>query len=71
MVRLTREEDIVTLLVEDDGLGFEVPSQINPGHRGLANIQERASLLGATLEIDTKPYQGTRLTVTLMRRAGI
>ena len=68
VVRLTREDETVTLQIEDDGLGFEAPPQINPGHRGLANIQSRVSVLGATMTLDTRPQQGTRLTITLRSR---
>ncbi len=62
---LTRKEEIITLRVEDDGIGFEAPPEINPGHHGLANIQARVSQLGATLKIESAPQQGTRLTMTL------
>ena len=63
-VSLTQEDDLVTLRVEDDGIGFEKPAQINPGHRGLANIQARATRLGALLNIDSLPQQGTRVILT-------
>ena len=62
---LVREEAAIILRVEDDGRGFEPPLAINLGHQGLANIQKRASLLGATLEIESSPGQGARLALTL------
>lgn len=65
LVSLTHNNGIVTLKVEDDGIGFKVPKQIRHGHHGLANIKERASLLGANLSIESSPYQGTSVTVTL------
>ena len=64
LVDLSKVEETIFLRVEDDGVGFERPLSINPGHRGLANIQTRVSRLGATLTIDTAPQQGTRLTMS-------
>jgi signal transduction histidine kinase len=59
----------VTLQVEDDGVGFNLPN--NPseyaakGHYGLLGLHERAELIGATLEIRSSPGRGTSLSVTL------
>ncbi|RME41277.1 MAG: PAS domain S-box protein, partial [Caldilineae bacterium] len=64
-VHLTARDRMVTLSVEDDGIGFHPPATIRPGHRGLSNIQSRVAKLGATLTIDSAPGQGTRLTVQL------
>jgi signal transduction histidine kinase len=38
----------------------------NDVHLGLVGMQERAKLVGGTLEIETQPDQGTRVTVTLV-----
>jgi signal transduction histidine kinase len=64
-LNLTGNGDHVILKIEDDGVGFEPPVQIKHGHHGLANIQERATLLDADLNFDSTPNQGTRLTLTL------
>ncbi|MCK6630168.1 MAG: GAF domain-containing sensor histidine kinase [Anaerolineae bacterium] len=64
-VSLTRQDDILTLQVEDDGIGYVLPKTIVHGHHGLANMQKRASILNADLQIETAPNQGTRLTLTL------
>jgi len=64
-VRLIAQDSVVTLSVEDDGVGFAPPSTIQPGHRGLSNIQSRVAKLGATLTLDSAPGRGTRLTVQL------
>ena len=68
ILSLTREKDEVTLCIEDDGVGFEKPADINPGHRGLANIQGRVMQLGAGFDLDSHPQQGTRLRVTVRGR---
>lgn len=64
-ILLTQKSQSVMFQIADDGTGFELPPQINPGHHGLANIKTRAAKLGATLHIDSIPNMGTTITVTL------
>jgi signal transduction histidine kinase len=64
-----RQDDILTILVEDEGIGFnleQVVSQYEQGESfGLINLQERAELVNGLLRIDTAPGQGTRITLTV------
>lgn len=62
-IELKRDRRKLTLMVEDDGVGFPGPSDDRTG-LGLLGIQERIGLLGGTLTIDSRPTQGTRLTVS-------
>jgi signal transduction histidine kinase len=62
---LTKNKDNIVLQIEDDGIGFDPPTTVEYGHHGLANIQKRVALLNATLNIDSTPNQGTRITVTV------
>ena len=54
--------DRVCLDIEDDGRGFD-PTAIGPEHLGLGIMQERADTIGAQLEIQTSPEDGTRVRV--------
>ena len=58
-VRITssREGNHVTLLIEDDGRGFD-PATVKRGH-GLTNIEARARTLRGTLEIVPRDPTGT------------
>lgn len=62
-VNLFSSGDSLHLSVIDDGQGFTFDAN---GQRlngiGLVSMQERTDLLGGTLEIDTAPGRGTRLT---------
>lgn len=62
-VELRQEDDgSISLSVEDDGKGFD-PDQV-PGDRlGLFGIQERVTLLGGVLDIQSRKGRGTRLLV--------
>lgn len=55
------------LTVADDGAGFDptVPARGEFPHFGLLIIRERAESIGATVELQTAPGQGTRWTFRL------
>jgi signal transduction histidine kinase len=57
-VVLTRKEDAVSVVVEDDGVGFE-PGRPRDGGLGLLGMQERVALLGGRLAIESRPGAGT------------
>ncbi|MBI4493839.1 MAG: GAF domain-containing protein [Chloroflexi bacterium] len=61
-VLLERRDEKLVVVVEDDGLGFELAAvRAAPleTRLGLAGMEERASLVGATLTIETSPGAGS------------
>jgi PAS domain S-box-containing protein len=63
---LERRPDHVSLIVVDDGVGFDLAGM--DGERrgfGLLGMQERAALVGATLEIESTPGEGTSILVRM------
>jgi signal transduction histidine kinase len=61
-VQVEPTDDGARLTVSDDGKGFD-PDQGSPeGHYGLTMMRERAQVAGGTLEIDSRPEQGTIVT---------
>jgi len=67
VVRLSAHTDNLTFVVEDDGAGFD-PSSTSYG-TGLQGIADRLSAFGGTLEIRSRPGQGTMVTGRLPARA--
>lgn len=67
-VTLERAGGWVTLAVKDDGVGFEAGGPPNGHHMGqvggigLAGMSERVDLLGGTLEVISRPGEGTTVT---------
>jgi signal transduction histidine kinase len=57
-VVLTRKENAVAVVIEDDGVGFE-PGAAREGGLGLVGMRERIGLLGGRLEIESRPGSGT------------
>ena len=56
----------VTVLVEDDGKGFEMTEEELPsGHYGIMGMRERMQLLNGKLTIKSAPRRGTRVTVSV------
>jgi PAS domain S-box-containing protein len=58
VVRFGAENGSYVLEVGDNGVGFDT-SQSFPGHMGLVSMTERASSIGAELEVESKPGEGT------------
>ena len=55
----------LTLLIEDDGQGFDT-SLTKPGHFGMVGMREQAEVLGASLDVQSAPGQGTRLKLVAL-----
>ncbi|GHO86970.1 histidine kinase [Dictyobacter formicarum] len=61
-------EDILTMTVRDDGVGFDpVVVRVQSGHYGLQGLIERTCLVGGDLEVTSSPGQGTTLHFTIPR----
>jgi signal transduction histidine kinase len=62
--------DSIRLIIHDDGIGFDPASRASG--IGLHGMRERANHLRGHLEIDSRPGQGTTLTLTLpLREEGV
>jgi signal transduction histidine kinase len=65
-VVLEYASDCTELTVSDDGGGFD-PNGVDPDRYGLAGMNERASMIGAKLEVTSSPEGGTRVWCSLKR----
>ncbi len=68
-VTLREEGQTLTLLIQDDGQGFDVDQALDEATHGaslgLSNMRERATLLGGTLEIEAEASVGTAIRVAV------
>ncbi|MCA1636902.1 MAG: PAS domain S-box protein [Acidobacteria bacterium] len=63
-VVLERRDDLIVLIIEDDGKGFKPNDKKNRSKGlGLMGMEERAALVGGTFEIESAPKQGTTVFV--------
>ena len=64
VVKLAAAGTRLELSIEDNGIGFD-PLLQRPDHYGIIGLREQAELIGAELQIDSRPGEGTKLTVLL------
>jgi PAS domain S-box-containing protein len=68
-VILERQPDSVLLIVEDNGVGFDTEGSDTPERGfGLLGMQERAALVGATVEIESTAGEGTTVFLRMTTR---
>lgn len=60
----------ISLVVEDDGCGFETAGSKSAAGIGIASMRERAALLRGTVEIESSPGKGTAVYVRLPLKGG-
>lgn len=68
-VRLERQPEKLTVIIQDDGQGFspegETDTLTEHQHVGLKIMQERAQRIGGTCQVHSAPGQGTTVTLSL------
>jgi two-component system nitrate/nitrite sensor histidine kinase NarX len=63
-ILLNNEDDLYTVLIEDDGLGMaEAAAEAPGGHAGLAIMRERTERLQGQIVIESEPGEGTRIVL--------
>ncbi|MEP7292087.1 MAG: sensor histidine kinase [Chloroflexota bacterium] len=55
----------LTLLVRDDGGGFQASQTPPNGHYGIAGMKERAGLINGILQVESQPGKGTTVRLTI------
>jgi PAS domain S-box-containing protein len=68
-IRLVPSFPNIILRIEDDGRGFDVAARLAAAHyekrMGIVGMKERVTLLRGTMEIQSRPAQGTKIVVEL------
>lgn len=59
------DKDDLCLIVQDDGIGFNLGQNGHPEHFGLPGMRERAQLAGGALTIESQPGQGSTLQLAI------
>lgn len=62
-IQLVKDDDGISLTIEDNGKGFDSARMNEFKGTGLSNIQSRIALLKGTVEFDTKPGSGTLVAI--------
>jgi signal transduction histidine kinase len=66
-VCLARQPEVLRIVIEDNGIGFDASAPRSPDRRGLGlvGIRERVSHLDGTVVIESVRFRGTRIVVGL------
>jgi PAS domain S-box-containing protein len=64
-VEIRHSDGLLSLTVSDTGVGMESASPTAKAGLGLVSIRERTRLVGGSVEIASKPRQGTTITVRI------
>ena len=66
-VRFERDGDCARIIVEDNGLGFDLAQLPADGdeHFGLRIMSERAESVGGSVELDPQVGRGTRVVIRM------
>jgi signal transduction histidine kinase len=67
-VRVETGDEVVRLIISDNGVGFDPATPRGVGHQGLVNMRARASSVGGWLDVQSGPGAGTRIIVEAPRR---
>jgi len=63
-VNMNTDADVLRVRIEDHGCGFD-PGKLSGESSGILGMQERASLAGGTLTVNSSPGNGTVITCEL------
>ena len=64
-VTLCQENDSFTVEVADNGCGFNFDKSLKSGGMGLANMLERTTSLGGTMQVESDLGVGTSVKITI------
>ena len=74
-VRVEFAPDKVKISITDNGTGFDLPPKVTDlakdGKLGLAGMEERARLVGATLSAESQRGKGTRIAIELVAKSEV
>ncbi|MBE0686151.1 MAG: GAF domain-containing protein, partial [Anaerolineaceae bacterium] len=63
-VLLERKKDTIIVIIEDDGIGFD-PNNKVINHLGLVGMQERATMLGGSITLESSPDRGSTIKLEI------
>ena len=64
-IQLFGHKNEVTLIVEDDGKGFDYEKTLEQAGKGLKNINSRVEFLNGTIHWDSEPGKGTTININI------
>ena len=64
-ISITQHEDSLSIIVEDNGIGFDVKKSIDKDGMGLSSIEKRIEHLEGSMEVDSNIGKGTNILIDI------
>lgn len=64
-IQLIKDENLLTVMIEDDGVGFDINKIDNSNGIGWKNIKSRVTFLKGIFDIDSHHNRGTTVTIEI------
>jgi signal transduction histidine kinase len=64
-IQLWEDQQKITLMISDNGIGIQENQPSQPAHFGLSGLKERAVLLNGDFSIHPRPGGGTQISISL------
>ena len=64
-IQLTNHDDVINIIIEDNGVGFNVDKITSEDGMGIASIQKKIDQLSGSFAIDSTPGKGTTIIIDL------
>jgi signal transduction histidine kinase len=64
LLSLSQEDHLYTLLIKDNGVGFETAQNQSPDTLGIQGMKERAAECSGKLTVSSEPGKGTSVSIT-------
>lgn len=64
-ISITQHKDILSIIVEDNGLGFDIKKMHSKDGMGLANIERRVEHMEGSMEVDSTHGKGTTVLIDI------
>ena len=65
LLHIEAESDLLQVMIDDDGRGFDLEAAREADHFGLRGMSERAAMLDAELRVESSPGQGARISTNV------
>lgn len=64
-INITSVQNSISIVLQDDGVGFDMQEKMQGDGSGLYNLQKRAAMIGATLDMQSTLGNGSRVGIEL------
>ena len=58
-------DDEINIIIEDDGIGFDIEKESDKGRNGLHNLRYRVKIIEGTIDIYSSLGNGTSITINI------